>query len=231
VFSAVLPLVIDRIIRSKRRTLSLLIDDRGSLIVRAPRAATDREIHALVEHKRRWIESKQRMARERFRELQGRCFQEGSTYPYLGAWYPLRYLRPMDGEPPLHFTGDAFHLSRDRADQARELMTVWYRTQARRIVPERVERYAALSGIRFERVRITGAMRRWGSCTSCGNLNFSWRLVMAPLEVIDYVVIHELAHRREQNHSSRFWNEVGRIMPEYRTHRSWLKEQGYGLTL
>jgi predicted metal-dependent hydrolase len=225
------PLSIDRIVRSKRRTLSLLINEKGSLIVRAPSTATDREIRALVEHKRSWIESKQRMARERYRELEGRGFQEGAEYPYLGTWYPLRYLHSADGKASFHFTGREFHLNPDRAEHARELMAAWYRKQARRIVSERVRRYATLNGISFERVRITGAMKRWGSCTSGGNLNFSWRLVMAPLEVIDYVVVHELSHRKEQNHSSRFWAEVSRIMPGYRTHRAWLNRHGYGLKL
>jgi predicted metal-dependent hydrolase len=225
------PLCIDRIVKSKRRTLSLLIDERGRLIVRAPSTATDREIRALVERKRSWIESKQRTARERYRELKGRGFQEGAPYPYLGIPYPLRYLHPAESEAPFHFTGREFLLNRDHAEHAGDLMRAWYRKQARRIVSERVRRYAVLNGISFERVRITGAMKRWGSCTSSGNLNFSWRLVMAPLEVIDYVVVHELSHRKEQNHSSRFWEEVGRIMPEYRRHRAWLSKHGYGLKL
>jgi predicted metal-dependent hydrolase len=231
VLQTVCPPSIDRIIRSRRKTLSLLIDEQGKLIVRAPSTATDRDIHALVERKRPWIESKQRMARERYRELQGRGFGEGAAYPYLGTRYPLRHLPAEDGGAPFVFTGREFLILNDRIDDAGKLMTAWYREQAQRIIPERVNRYAALSGTSFERVRITGAMKRWGSCTSTGNLNFSWRLVMAPLEVIDYVVVHELSHRKEQNHSSRFWTEVERVMPEYRTYRAWLSRHGYGLRI
>jgi predicted metal-dependent hydrolase len=110
-------------------------------------------------------------------------------------------------------------------------MIEWYRDRARTIVAELVSTQADRMGLSIRGIRITGAQRRWGSCSSSGNLNFSYRIVMAPEEVIRYVVVHELSHLVEQNHSQRFWSLLERIMPEYRKHRSWLRENGYTLTL
>ncbi|MCS7122892.1 MAG: M48 family metallopeptidase, partial [Candidatus Micrarchaeota archaeon] len=84
---------------------------------------------------------------------------------------------------------------------------------------------------RYNRVRITNARRRWGSCSSSNNLNFSWRLIMAPLEVIDYVVVHELVHTRIKNHSKAFWRMVEAVMPDYDRQRRWLRENGHMLKI
>jgi predicted metal-dependent hydrolase len=91
--------------------------------------------------------------------------------------------------------------------------------------------YAAQHGFQPGRIRITSARTRWGSCSSKGTLSFTWRLVMAPLEVVDYVVIHELAHLRVKNHSQVFWDSVAALMPDYKRHVTWLKKNGRFLTL
>jgi len=199
--------------------------------VRSPLRATDREIQQIVERRRAWIEPKQRVARERYRKVSERSFREGDRYPYLGVWYPLFIIDSPDGKAPLRFCGGRFHLHREHLHRARELMTAWYQEQARRILPERTILYASKTGLSYEKVRITDARKRWGSCSSSGNINLAWRLVMAPLEIIDYVIVHELSHREEQNHSSRFWEQVARIIPEYRSRRGWLNEHGFLLNL
>jgi predicted metal-dependent hydrolase len=94
-----------------------------------------------------------------------------------------------------------------------------------------VNLYAAQYGLRYEKIRITSAQTRWGSCSPKGTLSFTWRLVMAPLEVIDYVVIHELAHLRVKNHSKTFWAEVESMLPDYTRHVAWLRKNGKFLTL
>lgn len=104
-----------------------------------------------------------------------------------------------------------------------------YRAQAADIFARKAAYYAARMGVTFNRITIRDQKTRWGSCSSKGNLNFNWRLVLAPVPVLDYVVIHELAHRREMNHSSRFWDIVGEIMPDYQIHRRWLREHGGSL--
>ena len=101
--------------------------------------------------------------------------------------------------------------------------------QARGIIPERVAHFASLAGVTYGRVTIRSQRTRWGSCSAKGNLNFNCLLMLVPPEVADYVVVHELCHRKELNHSARFWAQVERIMPDYRARRKWLKDNGNAL--
>jgi len=107
----------------------------------------------------------------------------------------------------------------------------WYKAQALKVLSERVRYYAAKHGFQPGRIRISSARTRWGSCSSKGTLSFTWRLVMAPLEVIDYVVIHELVHLKVKNHSKTFWGSVAALMPDYKKYVAWLKKNGSFLTL
>ena len=104
-----------------------------------------------------------------------------------------------------------------------------YRDKAREIFEQKVSYYAQMMGVSYGRIAIRDQKTRWGSCSGEGNLNFNWRLIFAPAGVLDYVVVHELAHRKEMNHSPRFWKVVEDTMPEYRKYQKWLKENGRGL--
>ena len=101
-----------------------------------------------------------------------------------------------------------------------------YRKRARTQLEARAAYYAGLMGVTYNRIAIRAARTRWGSCSAQGNLNFHWKLILMPPEVLDYVVVHELAHRKEMNHSARFWAEVERILPDYKRRRKWLKDYG-----
>ena len=100
------------------------------------------------------------------------------------------------------------------------------REQARKLIAERVKHFAPIVGVTYGQIAIRTQHTRWGSCSSKGNLNFNCLLALVPPEVLDYVVVHELCHRKELNHSARFWNEVERILPGYKAQRKWLKEHG-----
>ena len=101
--------------------------------------------------------------------------------------------------------------------------------QALQIIPQRVSHYAPLVGVTYGRITIRNQKTRWGSCSAKGNLNFNCLLMLTPPEVMDYVVVHELCHRKEMNHSTRFWAEVERILPDYKVRRKWLKDHGNSL--
>jgi predicted metal-dependent hydrolase len=107
----------------------------------------------------------------------------------------------------------------------------WYHLQARQVIGEQVTIRANQHGFTYRSLRITSANRRWGSCGPKGTLNFSWRLVMAPLAVIDYVIVHELVHLEIKNHSHAFWEQVAQIMPDYSVRIAWLKANGRNLHL
>jgi hypothetical protein len=218
---------IDRIIRSRRKTFSLQVDETGKLIIRAPRNASDVTIREIVARKQSWIEKKLHSVHERNRKKPVQNFRDGDRYPYLGTWYPLSVDHSPAGGMPLLFEEGRFRLDGRQKHRARELMIHWYRDQARRILTERTLHYASLTGLSYGRVNITGAQKRWGSCSTTGNLNFSWRLIMAPREIIEYVVVHELVHLEERNHSNRFWKKVSEIMPEFKDRKKWLDEYGY----
>ena len=103
------------------------------------------------------------------------------------------------------------------------------REKARTLVTERVQYYAPLIGVTYNQIAIRAQHTRWGSCSSRGNLNFNCLLALVPMEVLDYVVVHELCHRKELNHSDRFWNEVAKILPDYKVCKKWLKDHGFNL--
>lgn len=108
----------------------------------------------------------------------------------------------------------------------RERLEGWLRSQARRVLEERVSLLSQKLGYSVKRIAIKDTKTRWGSCSRKGNVNFNWRLIMAPLPVVDYLVIHELSHLGEMNHSDRFWALVARHCPDYRSHVAWLKACG-----
>jgi predicted metal-dependent hydrolase len=99
-------------------------------------------------------------------------------------------------------------------------------TQAMKLIPQKVHYYAQIIGVTYGRITIRNKRTRWGSCSGKGNLNFNCLLLLMPEEVLDYVVVHELCHRKEMNHSARFWEEVEKILPDYRQRRKWLKDNG-----
>jgi len=124
-----------------------------------------------------------------------------------------------------------FKLKKSAQPQAASHFERWYKKQARKVLSERVEHLAQKHGFEVNKTRISSARTRWGSCSQKGTLSFTWRLVMAPLEVIDYVVVHELCHLKEMNHSKASWAQVEAILPDYKKHRSWLKKQGRNLQI
>lgn len=113
----------------------------------------------------------------------------------------------------------------------REQLERWYRKQAAEVIAEKAGRFAENMGVRFEDIRIKDQKSRWGSCSSKGNLNFNWRILMAPEPVCDYVILHELSHLIHMNHSEAFWQTVEKYCPDYKRNKKWLKEKGGSLYL
>jgi len=219
---------IDKIIRTKRKTIALQIRDDAKLVVRAPYNLDDETISAIVSKHRRWVEKKQKEVATRNQKLYPKEFVNGERFLYLGRYYKLNIVD--DQSEPLKFEG-AFYLSRHALPHAQEIFMQWYKDKAFEKISERVDLYAKKRGFKYNRINITNAQKRWGSCSFKGNLNFSWRLIMAPLPVLDYVVIHELVHLEERNHAKSFWDKVKMLMPDFESRRNWLKSNGYLLTL
>lgn len=212
--------VISQVIRTRRRSLALQIAPDASLIVRAPLRASEASIRDLVNRKMRWILKHQRLVREHSRPPVK--YAEGEKFLYLGEWRTLRVVAGANA--PLVLNEKEFRLSGECLPRARQLLEAWYREKALEIISERVKPFVEMSGLNYGRLSITGAKRRWGSCSLKGNLNFSWRLIMGPPAVVDYVIAHELAHLEEHNHSSSFWRKVAALYPDCRPARKWLRK-------
>ena len=219
---------INQIIRSKRRTISLEVKHDGSLIVRAPRIATRSQIEELVISKERWIRKKQELLKQRSLEVPAKQFVPGEQFLYLGEAYTLEVVNEQSDPLVLE---DKFYLAANSQRNAQLVFTNWYQKHAALVIKELVAHRVQQNGFAYARIRITSARTRWGSCGPKGSLNFTWRLIMAPREVIDYVVVHELVHLQVRNHSKAFWGEVSNLIPEYQDHRVWLRENGHQLTL
>ncbi len=172
-----------KLIRSRRRTISIEITPDAEVIVRAPLRASLGDINRFIGEKADWIDKHLRKMKER---------------------------KDRENEAP----------RKELSSQEIKLLT----TRAKRIIPQRVRYYANIMGVSYGRITIRMQKSRWGSCSSKGNLNFNCLLMRTPDEIIDYVVVHELCHLKEMNHSKRFWAEVEKIIPDYAARRKWLRD-------
>lgn len=211
-----------QIIRTRRRTIALIVREDGSLVVRAPQHSTEGDIRRFVESKATWIRKTQARVAESLR-ARIKKFEHGEQFWYLGRAYPLVIV--PHSRPDLVWES-AFRLSSSAQVNAQSVFIRWYKAQAARILSARVSWFAGRSGFAYRRIKITSALTRWGSCSPDGTLCFSYRLIMAPQEVIDYVVIHELVHLEIKNHSPAFWTRVQALMPDYRLRLDWLNRNG-----
>lgn len=222
-----MPIQIDNFARSKRRTIALIIERDGTLTVRAPMRTSRAAIDAFIQQKEDWI----LRTREKLKMIVPtpvRQYLDGETFLFLGSLFALKLVGPQ--RPVLQFE-NGFTLSQNARHQAAQYFVKWYKQQSYEVISRRVTEYAQRYQFNPKQVKISSARTRWGSCSPDGTLNFTWRLVMSPLEVIDYVVIHELAHLRVKNHSSNFWEVVNAIDPQYKEKRKWLRENGGKLNL
>jgi predicted metal-dependent hydrolase len=218
---------VDQIVRSKRKTLALIVKPDGSLTVRAPLRASEKSIREFIEQHAEWIRKKQAEALA-FLPAVPKQYVAGEMFMYLGNAYPLEIVEKQ--KKPLLLDG-SFKLAASAQSNATLVFERWYRAQAKQILTERVDLYAGQYGFQYKKVGITSARTRWGSCSADRALNFSWRLILTPMEAVDYVVVHELAHTVFHNHSRRFWKKVEKIMPDYKERRKWLRKNGQQLML
>lgn len=218
---------IDKLVRSKRRTIALIVERDGTFTVRAPLRVPQAEIDSFVQQKADWITR----TREKIKSAQPalkKQYADGETFLFLGSLFELKLVERQ--KPALQFNG-GFTLDQSAWERGEAYFIRWYKERAFEVISERVREYSQRHGFTPGQVKISSAKTRWGSCSSTGTLNFTWRLVMAPLEVIDYVVAHELAHLRVKNHSRKFWKLVETICPDYKRHRKWLRVNGERLSL
>jgi predicted metal-dependent hydrolase len=225
--------------RSNRKTLSLIIERDGAIIVRAPLRLGQDEIEKFVAEKRIWIQ--QRLARKgsAMAAKPEREFVNGQGFPYLGKSYRLKFVNGQQGSSlsnrkngsALHLTHGYFELPEDQKPNARKHFISWYKQRTEEKLKERIPRYNRRIGVSGKNYRAIELRHRWASRSRSGVINFNWRSVMAPIWVFDYILVHEMVHVLERKHSKRFWQLVSRVMPDYEEIVRWLSENGSYLDL
>lgn len=215
------------IIRSNRRTLAIIVHRDGKVIVRAPQHVPDAEIERVVSDKAAWI-FKKREAVAALPPLPAPAlYVSGEAHLYLGQPYELQ-VQEHAQEGVTLANGHLLLRVKDphNTERKKKLLDKWYRAQARMVFAERLEAVypeAARQGIPYPRMKIRLMKTRWGSCSSRGNINLNLRLIQTPKACIDYVIMHELAHFGEPNHSRAYYDLLGRLMPEWQVRREELK--------
>jgi predicted metal-dependent hydrolase len=215
-----------KIVRSPRRkTLTITVERDREIIVHAPESASEETVQRLVDSKRQWLFEKLRHA-QKYQDRAhppGKEVVNGESAPYLGRDYRIEITETKSGE--VEFSR-AFTVPVSLQGKQREALKSWYIARAKETILPRVEQTASELGVTFKAAKIVDNQYRWGSCTVNSTVNFNWRLIKAPMFVIDYVVVHELAHLLENNHTARFWNIVRASNPKMEKARAWLKEHG-----
>ncbi|HME44966.1 MAG TPA: SprT family zinc-dependent metalloprotease [Syntrophorhabdales bacterium] len=221
------------LVRSSRRrkTMTLRIDRLGRVVIRAPLYTVKKEVDRFFEQNRAWV---RRKLAERY-TLQKMCkpksFVPGEEFLFLGKSYPLRLGETNGGIPSISFCSRGFTLPENHTSKARCLFITWYKTKAWEKITERVLHYSRQLNLIPQEIRLMTARTQWGSCSPDNRLSFNWKLVMAADTFIDYVVVHELLHIREKNHSLRFWEALKSLMPDYKERKAWLDENGHLLNI
>ncbi len=209
----------------KRRKLTISVERDRSVVVHAPANTSDETIRRVIEAKRQWIFEKTKHP-QKYRDLPhppGKELVSGESALYLGRQYRVEIV--ADGLESVQFS-QRFLVPASRTSERRVALRDWYIARAHEKILPRVSRFALSLGVEFEHARIVDNRYRWGSCTVRDSVNFNWRLIKAPIFVIDYVIVHELAHLIEANHTPRFWNVVRAQVSKAQEARAWLREHG-----
>ena len=212
--------------RSSRKTISIEINREGGVIVRAPQKYPEYQIKKTIETHKEWIKDRIELAEKRKIQVPPKKFIHGEQFLFQGELFPL--VIHSSNKKKMWFD-QGFYIPKNLEGKARELLMEWYKERARVAFLDRVCYHTAQTGSRAKTMRLSSAQTRWGSCSMRGSLNFNWRLIMAPPHILDYVVVHEIIHLEEHNHSASFWKKVSKQFPEYKKAKQWLKEYGHTL--
>lgn len=221
--------------RAQRIIISII---RGQVKVSVPRGVTDRQVEKFVSTKQDWIYEHWRQYQEQQMLRAQKEYKSGQEFPYCGRNLTIR-VEEYDEKTigiKLIVNTLGIYLPRKtpegkRPGYIKESLIYWYKTQARKIFQDKLDHYATIMGVEYKGLRIKEQKTKWGSCSARGNINLNWKAIMAPEVVINYLIIHELAHLKFLNHSQDFWYVVANYMVDYKQWKKWLKEHGRDLEM
>jgi predicted metal-dependent hydrolase len=216
---------------ARRATVSIAVEPGGAVVLTAPTAAPIARLDQLVRAKARWIAERVRQKTES-RPAPSREYVSGEACSYLGRHHRLRVLLARDPGPARLERGwlvvpvPRALPETERRDVIRSALSAWYEERARRRLPPLVAAWAQRFALRCGEILVRDQAMRWGSCDAKGNLRFNWRVMQAPMRLVEYVVAHEVAHLAHRDHTADFWALLGRAMPDYEERRAQLKGLG-----
>lgn len=208
----------------RRNTVGLTVERDGSLVVRAPSDIEEDELARMVRGREIWIFTKLSEREMLLRAWRPKEYVPGEGFMYLGRRYRLRLTDDPDA-PALHFRSGWFDLQRDLQPAGADVFAAWYARRGREWLPSRVKRFDNRVGVKPGPVEVRDLGYRWGSC-GLRRLHFHWRVMTLPPRIIDYVIVHELAHMAEPHHKEAFWERVRQAMPDFEERRRWLALHG-----
>lgn len=225
-----------QLIWSSRKTVGISIDPEHGVVVRAPKYLGEKRVTELVQEKSLWIAEKWNDMEKQRMQKPNHHYEEGDKFLYMGKSFSLRIERDtafktcstvlQEGEIKVFIPVKYEEADREIIKKSLEL---WYRREALDYLNKRIRYFSSYVSVCPKAVIVKEQKRRWGSCSSEGILRFNWRCIMAPPEIIDYVVVHEMCHLEQMNHGEKFWEMVKGIIPHYLERKQWLKQYGHTL--
>jgi predicted metal-dependent hydrolase len=217
-----------------RQTTDIVIERNGLITVRSPLKMTPEQVDETVLDKRMWIYRNLAEWHELNTSRVNREWVSGESFLYLGSSYRLQLVQEQD--KPLKLKDGRFCMLRSIVDAggndaAHQAIESFYKEKGLPRIQKRVSHFADKVGVTAGSVQIKDLGYRWASCLKNGDMHFHWKCLMASLTVIDYIVVHELCHLRHRDHSDAFWNEVDKVLPDYRERKEWLRVRGAKLDL
>ena len=223
-----------KIIKSakRKRTTALQVNTKGQIVVRAPKNATNHEIQDFVEKNKDWILKRLNEVKTALNYQKN--FVNGETFLILGHPYTLKVLNTNKKLPKISFSNGFLIIQKPQQASDKKIKKAvikWYKKQGKGYLQNRVDFFANKIGKTYNKITIKSVSSLWGSCSAKDNLNFNYKILMAPKNVLDYVVIHEVCHLVHRNHGKRFWNLVAKIDPNYKQNRKLLRKNSHILEI
>ncbi|HCA03087.1 MAG TPA: M48 family peptidase [Halomonas campaniensis] len=209
---------------AQRRTLQLTVERDQSLVLTTPPDTNPQRLEAFVRRKQPWIYKKLAEKALMQKQIRIKRYVQGEGFLYLGRHHRLNLVEAQ--ETPLKWLNGRFHLRQDARPEARRHFIRWYSERGKQWLWQRVKVFSARLEVKPAGIKVQDLGYRWGSCGKGEMLYFHWKTILLPARIAEYVVVHELVHLHEPNHSEEFWLRLERAMPDYETRKLWLAEHG-----
>jgi len=227
------------VIYKKRKSLGIYIDVYGNIELRVPRETSDEQISQMIEAKWNWIISKQKEMKEKTKGFKEKEYVEGEVFLYLGKSYPIKiqevqFIKNESVvllEEELVISIKEYDNNKDKEERIKKLLKKFYYQRCKALVNERITYYQPNFRVKPRGFKIANNKKTWGTCNSMRELTFNWKLAMAPIEVLDYVVVHEMCHMVHLNHDRSFWRLVGKYIPDYEDRQLWLRHSHWKMVV